>query len=161
MKGLINAWKNWKKTVFLGLGILMLAFFLRVYNLTLLPIFGDEAIYIRWSQVMNAVPSLRFLPLSDGKQPLYMWVLMFLVNRFSDPLFIARFTSVLYGIGTLFGVFILSYYLFKSKYISLIASLFWAISPYSIFYDRMALVDSMLTMFGIWTLIFAVITARK
>jgi len=157
----ISQWFNKnRKEILFGLVILTLAIFLRIYNLTILPIFGDEAIYIRWSQVMSAVPSLRFLPLSDGKQPLFMWVLMFLVRRFADPLFIGRLTSALYGIGTIFGIFATTQILFRSVRVSLIASTFWAISPYSLFYDRLALVDSMLTAFGIWTLFFAIYAAR-
>ena len=109
---------------------------------------------------MGAEPGLRFLPLSDGKQPLFMWVLMFLVRRFSDPLFIGRLTSVFYGLGTLIGIFALSFYLFKSRKVALIASFIYAISPYSLFFDRMALVDSMLAMFGVWTLFFGVVTAK-
>lgn len=153
-------WKEWGNTIIIGSGIIVLALVLRIVNLTYLPIFGDEAIYIRWAQVMGAEPGLRFLPLLDGKQPLFMWVLMFLVRRFSDPLFIGRLTSVFYGMGTIIGIFALTYYLFKSRKIALIASLFWVISPYSVFFDRMALVDAMLAMFGVWTLFFGVITAR-
>ena len=55
------------------------------------------------------------------------------------------------------GIFALTYLLFKSKKISLIASLIYAISPFTVFFDSMALVDSMLSMFGIWTLIFAIL----
>ena len=157
----LKVWKEWKNTILIGLGIFILALFLRLYNLTSLPIFGDEAIYIRWAQVMGAEPGLRFLPLSDGKQPLFMWVLMFLVRRFSDPLFIGRLTSVFYGMGTLVGIFALSFYLFKSRKAALIASLLYAISPYSLFFDRMALVDSLRAMFGVWTLYFGVMTAKS
>lgn len=106
-------------------------------------------------------PTLRFLPLSDGKQPLFMWVLMFLVRRFSDPLFIGRVLSVICGMATMIGIFILSYLLFKSKWVGLMASLVWAVSPFSLFFDRMALVDSMLVMFGVATAIFGLLTARE
>ncbi len=68
--------RNWKKTVILLVGILVLGFVLRIYHLTILPVFADEAIYIRWSQVMAADNTLRFLPLSDGKQPLFMWLII-------------------------------------------------------------------------------------
>src|SRR3989344_5815509 len=68
-----------------------------------LPIFADEAIYIRWSQIMAAEPTLRFLPLSDGKQPLFMWVLMFLVRKLPDPLITGRLVSVFSGLGTIAG----------------------------------------------------------
>jgi 4-amino-4-deoxy-L-arabinose transferase-like glycosyltransferase len=142
------------------LGILLLAFGIRVYNLTLLPVFADEAIYIRWSQIMANEATLRFLPLSDGKEPLFMWILMFLVGRFPDPLFIGRALSVFSGLGTMIGVGTLSFLLFKSKKASLIAVLLYTLSPFTVFFDRMALVDSMITMLGVWSFIFAVLTAR-
>lgn len=153
-------WNEWKTTILVGTAIFVLALFLRLYNITVLPIFGDEAIYIRWAQVMGAEPGLRFVPLSDGKQPLFMWVLMFLVRRFSDPLFIGRLTSAFYGISTLLGVFVLTYYLFRNKRAALLAASIYAITPFALFFDRMALVDSMLSMFGIWTLFFGTVTAK-
>lgn len=158
---MVRFWENWKREILIAVGILVLATFLRIYNLTLVPVFADEAIYIRWAQVMRAVPSLRFLPLSDGKQPLFMWVVIPFLKIFSDPLVAGRMVSVLTGIGTLVGIFVLSYLLFRSKKISLTASMVYAVSPFSIFFDRMALVDSMLTMFGVWTFIFAVIAAER
>lgn len=133
---------------------------IRLYHLTILPVFADEAIYIRWSQVMAAEPTLRFLPLSDGKQPLFMWILMFAVNRFSDPLFVGRLISVSTGFMTLIGIVILSYLLFQSRKVSLTAALIYAVSPFSFFFDRMALVDSMLTMFTVWVFIFGLIVAK-
>lgn len=151
---------EWKWTILALIGILCLAFFLRFFNLTLLPVFADEAIYIRWSQIMASEATLRFLPLSDGKQPFYMWVLMFFVERFSDPLFIGRLLSVLSGIGTLLGIFALSFLLFKSKKVSLVAALIWAISPFGLFFDRLALVDAMLNLFGVSSVFFAVLTAK-
>lgn len=152
--------KEWKWTVLTGVGILGLGLTLRLINLTILPVFADEAIYIRWSQVMVNEPTLRFLPLSDGKQPLFMWILMFLVNRFSDPLFIGRLVSVTAGAGTMIGIFVLSYILFRNRVASLVAAFIYSLSPFTFFFDRMALVDSMLTMFGIWTSVFAVLTAK-
>jgi 4-amino-4-deoxy-L-arabinose transferase-like glycosyltransferase len=142
------------------LGIVLLAAVIRIYNLTLLPVFADEAIYIRWSQIMSNEATLRFLPLSDGKQPLFMWVLMFIVKRIADPLFAGRMVSVVSGLGSLVGVSVLSYVLTKSKKVALIAALIYAINPFVFFFDRLALVDSMLTMFGVWTFTFAVLTAK-
>ncbi len=160
MSKFLDYFKDWKLTILLGFLIVAIGLFLRIYNLTILPVFTDEAIYIRWSQIMVAEPTLRFLPLSDGKQPLFMWILMFLVNRFSDPLFIGRFISVVSGMVTIIGLFSFALYLFKSKKVALITSLIWAVSPFSLFFDRMALVDSLLAMFGLWSLFLAVITVR-
>lgn len=152
--------KDWKWVILAGFGILFFALLIRLYHLTLIPVFADEAIYIRWAQVMGAEPTLRFLPLSDGKQPLFMWILMFYVRRLSDPLFAGRILSVLSGIGTTIGIFAVSYALFKNKLVSLVSSLIWTISPFSFFFDRMALVDSMLAVFSVWTMFFAVLTAK-
>src|SRR3972149_10451558 len=96
------------------LGIVGLALFVRLYRLTLLPIFADEAIYVRWSQVMRAEETLRFLPLSDGKQPMFMWITIPFLKIFSDPLFAGRFVSVLSGLGTMLGISFLSWLLFRS-----------------------------------------------
>jgi 4-amino-4-deoxy-L-arabinose transferase-like glycosyltransferase len=143
-----------------GLVVVGLFLFLRLYALTNLPVFVDEAIYVRWAQVMRAESTLRFLPLSDGKQPLYMWVLMGFLKFISDPLVAGRVVSVLSGLGTLVGIGVVSWYLFKSKKVVLATTLLWALSPYSVFFDKMALVDSLLGFFGIWTFFFALLTVK-
>jgi hypothetical protein len=152
--------KEWKWTILSVVIISLLGFIIRISNLTILPVFVDEAIYVRWSQVMSTESTLRFLPLSDGKQPLYMWVLMFLIKYFENPLYAGRLISVFTGMGSLIGIFTLSYLMFKSKKVSILASLIYALSPFAVFFDRMALVDSMLSMFGIWTAIFGFLTAK-
>src|SRR3990167_7485247 len=109
-----NFLKKWGRTILIGMGILALALGLRLSSLTYVPVFVDEAIYIRLSQVMRAEPTLRFLPLSDGKQPLFMWLTIPLLKIFSDPLFAGRLTSVSSGMAILIGIFLLSYSLFKN-----------------------------------------------
>lgn len=154
-------WKEWKWAVLGLVGVLFVGFLLRIYHLIILPVFADEAIYIRWSQIMSSEPTLRFLPLSDGKQPLFMWILMFYVKRMSDPLFAGRFLSVASGVGSMIGLFLLTYYIFKSKLSAFFVAVLWAFSPLSFFFDRMALVDAMLTCFGIWTLYLGLVTAES
>lgn len=150
----------YKMEIFLFLGVTILYFFLRLKNLTILPIFADEAIYIRWSQVMKAESTLRFLPLSDGKQPLFMWLLMPVFSFFNDPLFAGRFLSVMAGFGTLLGIFFLSLGLFRLRVVALLSSLIYTLVPFAVFFDRMALVDSLLTMFGVWVLFLGVLLVR-
>ncbi len=135
--------------------LILILFSLRFYHLTILPVFADEAIYIRWAQVMKAEETLRFLPLSDGKEPLFMWAAMAFLKFIHDPLMAARMLSVFCGFGTMVGVSLLSFFLFKHKKVALVAGLIYAISPFSFFFDRMALVDAMLATFAVWTFIFA------
>jgi hypothetical protein len=94
-------WKIYKPLVVSLCLLSGLYLILRLPNLTLLPIFADEAIYIRWSQVMKAEATLRFLPMTDGKQPLFMWMLMPMLKLIEDPLLAGRLLSVASGLGSL------------------------------------------------------------
>ena len=158
----ISNFQKGLKRIFLPiLGIIILFFLLRLPNLTIWPIFADEAIYLRWAQVMRNEPTLRFLPLSDGKQPFYMWIAMASLRFFADPLFGGRLISVFAGFGSLVGIMFLTWQLFKNKKTVFLAGLFLAVTPYFVFFDRLALVDSLLTCFGIWTFLLAILLARN
>lgn len=135
--------------------LIFIYFLSRLINLTSLPVFADEAIYVRWSQVMRAESTLRFLPLSDGKQPLFMWLTIPFLKVFKDPLFAGRLVSVLAGFLTMLGLGSLVYWLKKSAKLTLLIMFFYIITPYTLFFDRMALADSLLSAFAIWALLFA------
>ena len=155
---LVKEWRFFIPGAFAVIGLFL---FFRLRAITNLPVFADEAIYVRWAQVMRAESTLRFLPLSDGKQPLYMWMLILFFKFISDPLVAGRLLSVFSGLGTIVGMGIVSWYLFRSKKVVLITTLLWAVSPYSVFFDKMALVDSLLAFFGIWFFYFAILTVEK
>lgn len=152
--------QTYKTEFIIGAGIIFLYSLIRLINLNILPVFADEAIYIRWSQVMRAEPTLRFLPLSDGKQPLFMWLVIPLLKLFADSLFAGRFISVLAGLGTMIGLFLLSLQLFKSKKIAIVSAFLYVIVPFAVFFDRMALADSLLSMFGIWILLLSIVLVK-
>lgn len=157
MKKYFNQWKN---TILLALLILVIGVTLRLFRLTILPVFGDEAIYIRWSQIMIAEPTMRFISLSDGKQPLFMWSVMPFLKIFNDPLFAGRFASVITGLITSIGIFVLTYLFSKNRKVSLLAMLIYSFIPFSVFFERLAMSDSMLSMFGIWSFIFSWLIVR-
>lgn len=131
---------------------LVIFFGLRLPSLTRIPVFVDEAIYIRWSQIMRNEPSLRFLPLSDGKQPLFMWMTMPSLKVFYDPLVAGRMVSIFAGLLSLFGIAFLTLVLTENLLLASLASVIYAVLPFSVFFDRMALVDSLLSAFGLWSL---------
>lgn len=135
--------------------------YLRLLKLDHLPVFVDEAIYIRWAQVMKAEPSLRFLPMSDGKQPLFMWLLMPLLSFFSDPLIAGRVLSLAAGLATLVGIALFSLLLTHSLTVSAISSLFYSLLPFFVFYQRLSLVDALLAMFGLWSLIIGYLYIKR
>jgi len=154
-------YKKYIKLLIILIPILVLALTIRIYNLTEIPVFADEAIYIRWAQVMKSESTLRFLPLSDGKQPLFMWVVIPFTKLFTDPLVSGRFVSVLTGLGTIIGASFVALELFKSKKAAVVTAMLLTFSPYIYFFDRIALVDSMLTMFGVWSFYFVYLTAKN
>mgnify|MGYP001597602061 FL=1 len=144
-----------RNKLLLTAAIIVGAVFLRLYNLNSLPIFADESIYVRWAQVMRAEPSLRFLPLSDGKQPFYMWLMIPALKLFTDPLLAGRTLSALAGLGTMAGTALAAWLVFKNHRAVFLAAAISTTLPFLVFFDRMALVDSLLTMFFIWTFNFA------
>lgn len=150
----------------IGLIILLLFSFAflatRLTNLTKLPIFTDEAIYIRWSQIGAQDANWRFISLTDGKQPMFTWVTMVLLRLVpGDPLLAGRLSSVLAGLGSMIGLLFLSHELFKSKNVTFAVLLIYIISPFTLWYDRMAIYDSMVAMFSIWNLYLAVLLVRR
>ncbi len=151
---------KYKVEVILLLSLIAAYFVLRLPNLTLQPIFADEAIYVRWAQVMRAEPTLRFVSVTDGKTPLFMWVMIPLFKIFKDPLLAGRFLSIISGFFTLLGVFFLTKKVFNLT-AALWAALFYVVTPYTVFFDRMALVDSMLASFTIWSIYFGLWLSEK
>ena len=144
------------------LSLLLIGLFIatRLTNLTKLPIFTDEAIYVRWAQIGTRDASWRFISMTDGKQPLFTWVAMTIMRFVPDPLYAGRLVSVLSGVGSALGIFFLSKTLFKSLRVSFLSSFLYIISPFSLVYDRMALYDSLVAMFSLWNLYFAVLLVR-
>jgi len=144
-----------------GAVFLALFFLTRLYNLTVLPIFTDEAIYIRWSQIGSRDAAWRFISLVDGKQPLYTWIAMVFMRFIEDPVLAGRLVSVFAGLGSFIGMFILGREVFKSTRIGIIASMLYLISPFTLVYDRMALYDSLTAMVSIWSLYLAILLVRR
>ncbi|MBU2592044.1 MAG: glycosyltransferase family 39 protein [Patescibacteria group bacterium] len=141
--------------------LLLGCFLVRFYRLTSLPVFADEAIYVRWSQVMRSEAGLRFLPLQDGKQPFFMWLTIPFLKIFpKDPLLAGRMVSVFSGLATLAAIFFLPFVLSWPFRVSLLAGLIYIFVPFAVFFDRMALADSLLSAFGIWSLVFSLLIAR-
>ena len=141
-------------------GISILYVLSRLTNLTALPIFTDEAIYLRWSQIGGNDASWRFISLTDGKQPLFTWFVMALLRVVKDPLEAGRLVSVAAGFVSIWGMYFLGSELFKNKRIGVIASLLYCISPFTLMYDRLALYDAWVATFFIWNGYISVLLAR-
>jgi hypothetical protein len=135
-------------------------FITRIINLLKIPIFTDEAIYIRWAQIGFSDPAHRYISLTDGKQPLFIWLMYPMLKIFNDPLFAGRFVSVLSGVFSVIGIYFVSRELFGRK-TAIFSSFLFLVSPFAIVYDRLALMDSLLAAFCIWSIYLEVLLIRK
>lgn len=150
------------KIEFLVLTVLILIYFVtRFCSILSLPIFTDEAIYIRWAQIAKQDANWRFISLTDGKQPMFIWLMMISLRFIQDPLLAGRMVSVGAGFFTLIGLYFLGKEVFKSNKIGLISSALYVIFPMALVYDRMALYDSLVGTFAVWGLFLIVLLARK
>ncbi len=148
------------KDVFLYGIILLLFFASRVVRLDKFPIFTDEGIYIRWAKIAWHDANWRFISLTDGRQPLQTWVTIPFLRFFpNNMLFAGRLFAVLSGFFTLSGLIVLAYYLFGKK-ASFIAGLLYILTPFFLFYDRLALVDSAVNAGFVWSLFFLILLGR-
>jgi 4-amino-4-deoxy-L-arabinose transferase-like glycosyltransferase len=142
-------------------GLVALYFVFRLTNLEKWPIFSDEGIYIRWAKVAWQDASWRFISVTDGRQPLQTWGTIPFLKIFSpNDLLAGRMFSVTTGFVALAGMFSLLFYLWGKK-AAYIGSLLFIFSPYMLFYDRMALVDSAVNAGFIWILFLSIILVRE
>lgn len=141
--------------------LIIVAYFVsRLVQINNLPIFTDEAIYVRWSQIAGNDANWRFISLTDGKQPSFIWLAMTALKFIDDPLIAARLVSVFAGFGTLMGLFFLGREVFKNRWIGLLSSLVYVLSPFALVYDRMALYESLVGFFFVWSVYFIVMLIR-
>lgn len=149
-----------KIEILLSLVLVIIYFFTRLTHILTLPIFTDEAIYVRWAQIAKQDAAWRFISLTDGKPPMQTWVIMTLMHVIKDPLLAGRFASVLSGFASMIGMFFLTKELFKNKWIGFLSSGIYAVFPFALVYDRMAMEDSMVCAFLIWGLYVMILLVR-
>ncbi|HVM59994.1 MAG TPA: hypothetical protein VMV72_03930 [Verrucomicrobiae bacterium] len=128
-------------------------FTLRLPGLLAIPIFNDEAIFLRWAQLIRQAPWRNALVcLGDPKPPLHPWLLALAGSVIRDPLLAGRLVSVLAGFLTLWAVagFCLELHHWRTnpdrgdsgELFVLLAVLLVLVCPYVAFNQRLALVDS-------------------
>lgn len=158
--------KKWMPEILLA-PILLIAFLsTRLINLMSLPIFTDEAIYTRWAQIASFDSEWRFISLTDGKQPSFVWADILMMRIVEDPLLAGRLVSVFAGLLAVVGIYFLTGEIFRNKkvsdnrYIALIASSLAVFFPFLLVYDRLAIYESLTAAFFIWTLYFQILLVK-
>jgi 4-amino-4-deoxy-L-arabinose transferase-like glycosyltransferase len=133
-------------------GILILSLFLfsRLWNLEQFPVVSDEAMYINLSQIVAEDFSDRALFRKEGKHPLFMWLTAISLQGIDDPLLAGRVVSVLSGLASLVAIFLIGRMLYSER-IAWVACWIYLFCPFTFFFDRLALVESLLCATALWT----------
>ena len=141
---------NWK---ILLIVVILIAAFLRLYQLGNVP-YGtsdDETAYIYNSySIFHTGKDIlgKTLPLSfnahSSESPIEVYIMAPFVGLMGLSLFSGRLPAALFGIGSVFLLFLISDYLFKNKWVGIASAFLFAISPWALQVGR-----------GVWDVDFA------
>lgn len=141
-------WKRLPLSLWLAFAAVAVYLFTRFFQLTSLPVFADEAIYIRWAQLLAQDSKFLFFPLNDGKPPLFIWSLVPALQVFDDPVFAGRAVSAVIGLAQMAVIWFIIKQLKGGRIAQAAGVVTVLIAPFWFFHHRMALMDSLLT-FGL------------
>lgn len=132
---------------------------LRTFQPLLLPMFHDEGLHI--SRAERAFAERTLLMGTEGGKYLQVWLLALILPFARDPLLAARTLSALIGLLAGIGCYLLAHSLYERNDVALVATVLYAIAPYSLFFDRMALADGLLSSLAIWSLLLSLVLVRR
>jgi 4-amino-4-deoxy-L-arabinose transferase-like glycosyltransferase len=125
--------------------VLLLAyFFTRLHQLMSFPVFGDEALHV--IQARDVYDLRPFTGALNGKL-FGLWWMAAMGLQGDGVIFVIRAATVIFGALTVAALFGLGRY-FAGLWGGALAAAFYILSPYALFYDRLALVDPYVTAFG-------------
>jgi hypothetical protein len=119
-------------------------FLSRLINLTLLPLFVDEGVYLWWGiSVLQGNLQRGF---GEGK-PLVGWAIALAIALGADYAAAPRLAQALLCSLTLIGILLLTAH-YLSKRAALVAALLWIVLPYPLFFERLSTPDAVMAAFG-------------
>lgn len=151
---------KWHIRFFLLAALVSFFFLTRFVNLTIIPIFTDEAIYLRWAQIGIVDARWRFISLIDGKQPLLIWLFYPALKLIDDPLIAGRLVSIIAGFTGMIGLASFGWYVTKKTSGFFIGAVIYLLLPFFLQYDRLAIYEALLTSISIWSLFFTYLLAK-
>lgn len=122
---------------------------LRLTNLTTIPIYNDEAIYLDWGWRELHAPGHLFYSLYDAKPPLLMWLFGLAEMVIPNPLLAGRLVGVIFGFVTFLGIYLVARRLYD-QFVACLAVLLYTVIPIFSFFDRQALMESAVGAVGVW-----------
>ncbi|MCX8016214.1 MAG: glycosyltransferase family 39 protein [Patescibacteria group bacterium] len=157
-----------KKTILYLLIILIIAGFFRLANLKTIPpgLYPDEA--MNGNNALFALENKDFklyYPENNGREGLFINIQAFFLKLFlkfysSPEAWMLRIVSAIFGILTVFGLFLLAKELFNEK-IALLSSLFLAFNFWHVNFSRIGFRAIMVPFLLVWSLYFLIVGMKK
>ena len=150
--------KTWR-SIWPVVVLLILYFATRLFYLTLLPLYTDEAHHVIWA--IDIVERGDFSGALAASRLFPVWVISLVVPLATHDLLLgARLVSVEFGVLGLFGCYWLGHHLFDRR-VGILAAILYLVVPYTFFHDRMALVDGLLTVWAIYVVLLSLMLSRE
>lgn len=130
--------------------VLVMAAVVRVFGLGLLGPFIDESGHVYLANHLDNYPL--YLRAAEGGKVLGFWLYYPIAEWATDPILGARLFTALVGVATTMGVMWTVWLLTGHRGASVIAGFVWALIPYVVFYDRLALHDPLISFFFAWAI---------
>ncbi|EKD86233.1 MAG: hypothetical protein ACD_37C00398G0002 [uncultured bacterium] len=139
------------KPLYFFSAIIVIYLITRFFNLELIPIFNDESTYIRYGMHEYNEPVFKAYSLLIGKEPLLPYLFAVFGTAVNNLLLGSRIVSIIFGLFTLVGLILFTKEALNRKVAALVAVLY-VLSPFNLFFDRLALLDSAINTVAIWSL---------
>ena len=137
------------KKIILILLILSAGAALRFYNLGEFSLWHDEAYGVLQAEIPNEV-----IAENAGESPLYIFFIHFW-KGITDSEFGLRMSSLVFGLVSIFMVYLLGRSLFNEK-IALVSAFLLAVSPFHIYYSQEVKVYSLITLLTLFSVYFLI-----
>ena len=147
--GRVRSHLGWSGAALLACGLLRLA------NNMSLPVYSDESQYVRSGQIAALGPSQWLVQLQHGSPPMLSWLeAPFMSLHLWDAVEAGRFVIALIGALTCLTVMMCAAQLDGGRIVPL-AGWAYALCPYAVFNDRVAMLDSPLALWAAVALLFS------
>ena len=147
-------------TIFLTLSLTLTI--IKLININLIPIFGDEAVHLYFAEIISKNPALFLNSLEFGVYPIFIWLLSILmkVSFYSiDPLILGRATNIFIDFFTSIFIFMIGKKLLNQS-MGIMAGLVYLSLPITFFHGRFSLLEPLTTLL-ITIAIFLYINNKK
>lgn len=144
--------------------VLILAFFVRVWNIDQVPagIYPDEAVngIDAYRVITGQQPFAWFYPDNQGREGLFMNLIILSFSVFGITVLGLKFWSILFGVLTVLGTYLLTKELYRSRKAGLIAAFLVAVSFWAVNFARISFRANMLPFILVYASYFLFLGLR-